>query len=126
MDSPRGQTELYSVEDALRGQFEVMFSHPVVDGHLCSNRCRDRISRVSNSGCRAAGFCSRLTYEDELRRANPGRHSVILESQCDWGMHILSLNRIPGVNLSCLAVGIVAFFNVGIAAFSVCCLTSCL
>ena len=37
VDSPRGQTELYSVEDALRGQFEVMFSHPVVDGRLCSN-----------------------------------------------------------------------------------------
>ena len=70
---------------------------------------RDRVSRVSNSGCRAAEFCSRLTYEDELRRANPGRHSVILESQYDWGTHILSLNRTPGVNLSCPAVGIVPF-----------------
>ena len=88
---------------------------------------RDRVSRVSNSGCRAAEFCSRLTYEGELRRANLGRRSVVLGSQCDRGMHILSLNRIPGVNLSCLAVGIVAFFfNVGIVAFSVCCLTSCL
>ena len=64
---------------------------------------RDRVSRVSNSGCRAAEFCSRLTYEDELRRANPGRHSVI-------EAHTLSLNRTPGVNLSCPAVGIVPFF----------------